>query len=1116
MMRRFLGGFSIGVLSVFLTAGLAWAQLSTAQLSGRITDQSAAVLPGVTVTATQTATGFTRSDVTDSNGSYVLSNLPPGPYRLEVSLSGFRSYVQTGIVLQVAGSPAINVVLSVGTLEESVTVEGAAPLVDVQSSGISDVVRNEEILALPLNGRNAVELVMMSGAAVQVTTAPSRAVPGGLGVSVAGGQSFGVAYLLDGAMHNNPQDNLNLPFPFPDALQEFSVATSGLSAQHGMHSGAAVNAVTKSGTNRITGNAFEFVRDRRFNAKNPFAQIGPNGKRVDDGLKRNQFGGTLGGPLVQNRLFFFGAFQGTTVRQQPAANIAWVPTPAMLAGDFTAFASPACNGGRQIALRGGFENNRVNPSQFSRAALNMTGRLPTTTDPCGQVTYSQAKDSNELQYLGRIDYQRTSDHTIFGRYMATSATQPIPMRDGDTVLSLFDAANNAGLLGLDALAHSLAIGDTRVFGPNTVNSIRFSFNRSAVSRLAPETFEPHDLGSDVYSYSPHVMWVRVQGAFEAQNQGPSRFLTNASQLSDDYTVVRGSHQVSLGASAAYWRYYFETQARSGGFWIFTGGLTGLGLSDFLMGRVGRLEHGGPAILPMDQWYMGLYGQDTWRATSRLTINAGLRWEPYFGQNVTSGAVYNFSRENFRNNVRSQAFVNAPAGLLYPGDSGFPPGKRGLYTQWLNFSPRLGLGWDVSGNGKTAVRTSYGLTYDFPNAEYQLINANSPPYGNRSIVEDPPGGFDRPYAHLGGDPHPILTNRNTQFLPYGAYGATDPNINSPRIQQWNVTIEQQLGTAWQVAASYIGSHTDRLWEQVAINPGVFLGLGPCTLQGVFYATCTTNANLNQRRAFSLSGENPAAAALLGNMDIHQAVGTQDYKGLKLSFQRRAGDGVSLSGNYTVSRCFGDPALQTGGFPQIANGYTNPADPSFDRGICDQDRTHLGTLVAGVRTPRIDNGALRAAFSDWRISGIFSARSGQPLNVIAGQDRAFTGIQNQRVDQVLSNPYGKKTLNDWLNPAAFALPAPGTLGNFRRNSVRAPGYRSIDLALSRLVPFGASRTVELRVETFNLLNTFNWGAPIAGPIQGGRITDTNFSAGTFGRVTSVAGTPRVLQFGVKYGF
>ena len=1115
-MECFARVLSIGVLSFLLTGVSASAQLSTAQLSGRVTDESGAVLPGVSVTALQIETGFTRSDVTDGNGSYVLSNLPPGPYRFEVSLAGFRTYVQTGIVLQVAASPVINAALSVGALEESVTVEAAAPLVDVQSSGISDVVQNEEILALPLNGRNAVELVMVAGAAVQVTNAASRAVPGGMGISVAGGQSFGVAYLLDGATHNNPQDNLSLPFPFPDALQEFSVATSGLNAQHGMHSGAAVNAVTKSGTNRIAGNMFEFVRDRRFNAKNPFAQIGPDGKPTDDGLHRNQFGGTLGGPIVQNKLFFFGAVQGTTVRQQPAANLARVPTAAMLAGDFSTVASPACNGGRQIALRGGFVNNRIDPSQFSRAALNMVKFLPATTDPCGEVTYSQRKDSNEWQYIGRVDYQRTADETIFGRYMATQASVPNPMREGDSVLSLFDAANNAGLQGMDGLAHSLALGDTRVFGANSVNSLRFSFNRSAVSRFSPDTFDPYDLGSDVYSYAPHVMWMRVQGAFEVQNQGNSRFLTNASQVSDDFTLVRGDHQLSFGANAAYWKYYFQTHARSGGFWIFTGQLTGLGLSDLLTGRVGRLEHGGPAILPMDQWYVGLYAQDTWRATPRVTLNYGLRWEPYFGQNVTSGAVYNFSRDNFRNNVGSQAFVNAPAGLLYPGDPGFPPGQRGLYPQWLNFSPRVGLGWDVSGNGRTALRASYGLTYDFPNAEYQLINANSPPYGNRSLVEDPPGGFDRPYAHIGGDPHPILTNRDTRFLPYGAYGATDPHINSPRVQQWNVTIERQLGTVWQVAASYIGSHSDRLWEQVAINPGVFLGLGPCTLQGVLYPTCSNNANLNQRRVFSLSGENPAAAALLGNMDIHEAVGTQDYKGLKLSFQRRAAAGVSLSGNYTVSRCFGDPALQTGGFPQIANGYTNPDDFTFDRGLCDQDRTHIAVFVAGIETPQMANRALRAAFSDWRISGILNTRSGQPLNVIAGQDRTFSGIQNQRVDQVLDNPYGsKKTPNDWLNPAAFALPAPGTLGNFTRNSVRAPGYWSVDLALSRHVSLGP-RTLELRVETFNLFDTFNWGAPIAGPIQGGRITDTNFSSPAFGRVTTIAGTPRIMQFGVKYGF
>jgi hypothetical protein len=266
-------------------------------------------------------------------------------------------------------------------------------------------------------------------------------------------------------------------------------------------------------------------------------------------------------------------------------------------------------------------------------------------------------------------------------------------------------------------------------------------------------------------------------------------------------------------------------------------------------------------------------------------------------------------------------------------------------------------------------------------------------------------------------------------------------------------------------------------------------------------------------FSLNNENPAAARLIGNLDIHMAEGSQAYRGLKMSFQRRAGTGVSLSGNYTLSRCFGDPAFQTGGFPQIANGYTDPANPKFDRGTCDQDRTHIAVFTAGAQVPRFDNTAARLALSDWRVSGIFSARSGQPLNVIAGQDRAFSGIQNQRVDQILPNPYGDKTLNNWLNPAAFALPALGTLGNFKRNSVRAPGFRTLDVAISRLVPFGASRNLELRIETFNLLNTFNWGPP--GLINADR-THVNFSSGAFGRITTMAGAPRIMQFGVKYGF
>src|SRR5436190_4093946 len=340
----------LGFLLLLPSAVLA--QLSTGQISGRITDDSGAVLPGVTVTVVQTETGQTRTTVTDASGLYVLPNLATGPYRLEAALQGFRTYAQTGIVLQVAATPSINVVLGIGNLEQTVSVEAAAPIVDVQSAGISDVVDNEKIVELPLQGRQVTDLIVLAGAAVQTGTVGSRNFPGGVNISVAGGVPTGVGYLLDGATHNSPQSNVNLPMPFPDALQEFRVQTSGLSAQNGMHAAASVNAITKSGTNNFHGNGFEFLRDHRLNAKSPFAVI-KDGKRQDDGLQRHQFGGTIGGPIARDKLFFFGGYQGTALRFRPADQIAFVPTASMLAGDFTAFAAPSCNNGRPVNLAAG-------------------------------------------------------------------------------------------------------------------------------------------------------------------------------------------------------------------------------------------------------------------------------------------------------------------------------------------------------------------------------------------------------------------------------------------------------------------------------------------------------------------------------------------------------------------------------------------------------------------------------------------------------------------------------------------------------------------------------------------------------------------------------------------
>src|SRR5438093_2540890 len=357
------------VLLIIFSALSIWGQ-ATAQISGTVKDQTGAVLPGVEVTATQTDTGITRTTVTNETGSYALLNLALGPYRLEASLPGFRTYRQTGIVLQVNSNPVINLVLEIGQVTEQVEVQANAALVDTRSAAVGTVMENQRILELPLNGRQVTDLITLSGAATQtVANNADRQMPSSVTISVAGGLSTGTVYLLDGANHNDSYGNANLPLPFPDALQEFKVETSVLSAQNGMYSGASVNSVTKSGTNNFHGDLFEFVRNDLFNARNYFST-------THSTLKRNQFGATMGGPIKQNKLFFFGGFQGTTLRTDPANNKAFVPTPAMLAGDFTTFASAACNAGRSITLRAPFANNRIDPSLFSKPAVLVANQLP--------------------------------------------------------------------------------------------------------------------------------------------------------------------------------------------------------------------------------------------------------------------------------------------------------------------------------------------------------------------------------------------------------------------------------------------------------------------------------------------------------------------------------------------------------------------------------------------------------------------------------------------------------------------------------------------------------------------------------------------------------------------
>src|SRR5688572_9316015 len=497
-MRRVLRHLFHGAVVVLLASAIVQGQAgSTAQVTGTVRDQSGGVLPGVDVTVMQTDTGFTRSAVTDENGNYTLTNLPIGPYRLQATLSGFRAYQQTGIGLQVGSNPVIPVAMALGELTETVSVEAAAPLVETRSTSIGQVIENERIEELPLNGRNSADLIEIAGAVVRTEASSSRSVQGasgGVGYSVAGGQAFGVAYLLDGAIHNNPYDNFNLPLPFPDALQEFRVETSSQNAQNGFHSGASVNAVTKSGTNLFHGDAFEFARHHRFNATNPFNAVDrATGERRDDGLKRNQFGGTIGGPIVRDRLFFFGAYQGTKTDERPSEDVRFVPTAAMLAGDFTQVASAACNTRGAITLGAPFAGNRIDPALFSPAAVQIAQRLPQSTHPCGRVSVTNPRSIDELQAIGRIDFLLSQDHTFFGRYMATTYTFEPPFIESANVLS-------TRLGGRDNLAQSVAMGDSMVLSNSVVNNLRFAFNRSAVHRTHANFFGVDDVGIRSFSY----------------------------------------------------------------------------------------------------------------------------------------------------------------------------------------------------------------------------------------------------------------------------------------------------------------------------------------------------------------------------------------------------------------------------------------------------------------------------------------------------------------------------------------------------------------------------------------------------------------------------------------
>jgi carboxypeptidase family protein len=1094
-MKKALFAVFAATLALTLTTVDIWAQ-ATAQITGTVKDQTGAVLPGVEVTATQTDTGIARTAVTNETGSYVLPNLAIGPYRMEAALPGFRTYVQTGIVLQVNDNPVINPTLEVGQVSEQVQVEANATQVETRSVGVGQVVENARILDLPLNGRQVIDLVGLAGGTVPapVNNGNSRDSFTSTQFSVAGGLNAGITYTLDGAHHQNPQDNSYLAMPFPDALQEFKLETSGSSADKGMKTAGAVSLVTKSGTNQFHGDLFEFVRNGKFNARNAFAT-----RR--DTIKRNQFGGTIGGPIKENKLFFFAGYQGTTIRQDPSDDTAFVPTAAMLAGDFTAFASAACNAGRSITLSAPFVGNRINPALFSKPALKLTSKLPVTQDPCGKVIYGSPVKTNDHQVVGKIDYQLSSNHSIFGRYLVEGKKTP----------ASFDLNNNPLSLGtqVNALAQAFTIGDTRLYGPTMVNSFRLTANRIADGKFEPNSMKeanigPTGLGVQAFAYSPYTSNFNVTGGFSfSSHGGGTRSAIFAA--SDDFSIVHGDHQMAFGGNSS----LMYANSYSGQYhfpFVFNGQKTNLGMADFLMGYVSTTSNGPVAPKNKRANTVSVYASDVWKVNQRWTLSYGVRWEPYLPILDLKGGPIHYDHDAFVKGIKSTVFDTTPPGVFFPGDPGFH-GKEGQDIKWTNFSPRLGFAWDVNGDGRTSIRASAGRFYDFPHTQYQNL-ATAAPYFPRFAVNDVDLEF--PWRNYpGGDPFPLpygsAVGRNAPWVPFSLVNVI--SYDSPNMQatQWNLTIQKQVAD-WVVSAGYLGTHTIHIWSTKQSNPSVFLGTGPCTLNGVQYSTCSTTANADQRRVLML--ENPAKGQFYGYMPTIDTGGTASYNGMILSASRRAARGVTLNANYTWSHCITDPSGETVAIGTSSN--TGWIDRSLERGNCataSSDRRHILNVSGVASTPQFSNTTLRAVASNWRFSPIVKVMTGSYLNITTSTDRALNGTPGQKVNQILEDPYGDKTVGFYLNAKAFAQPATGTVGTIGRNSIVGPGLWQFDLALSRTFQLREQQKLEFRADAFNVTNSFHPGNPTV-----------NLNSGNFGQITSTAtgGDPRIMQFALKYIF
>ena len=1079
--------FSVFAVLVALPFGVN-GQVTTATIIGSLADPDGGQVPNAQVTARNVDTGLTRTVMSGEDGSYRIEFLPVGKYSIEITVStGFKKAFRNDIVLQVNDTARVDFTLEVGQVNETVTITDETPQINTSSAELGRTVESKEIENLPLVERNVFALLDLTPGVQSnntgVATASAATNNNVLGFPeqrtiINGGTDGGtgsVSYYLDGGINMTNLRNTGNVAPNPEAIQEFKVTTNSYNAEYGRFASGIINLLTKSGTNRFRGSLYEFVRNDAFNA-NDYASVVERAP-----YRRNQFGGSIGGPIIKDRTFFFGTYSGLRQTTNRFLNNAIVPTDLERIGDFsqsTGTKPKDPNTGTTLTNATFFANGIIPTNRLDPVALKIINDyIPKANLPNNRWQGNVPLPYNTNEYLIKIDHQINEPHRLSFTYFNTAGSQTVFPGSGN----LPWATQN-----FKWQQHNANLSEVWVISPNKINQLWLTYTRNFGGRLNVPDTTLEDLGSSFSTQGVGSLpQITVSGFFTLTNAigGPTAG-TNLYALRDVFSWNIGKHSLKLGGEFSLNKDIQDTLLNNYGVFTFNNTATGNALADFLMGIPSGLTQDAPVTALTNTWYTALFVQDDIRATSKLNLNLGLRWD--FQTAPTD------PQNRFTNYVPGQqSIVNplAPVGALFFGDPGVERG--GIPNSYKHFSPRLGFAYDPFGDGKTSIRGAIGLFYGSISGNEWGNMTNFQPWSTRlsftNLNRRGTGAtLSNPYNNYsGGAPFPY----NGSFTNGGGFFAVSPNFEFPRTLQMNFSVQRQITQSLTVGAAYVRSAARKLPFGRDLN------------YPVVNATATTaGANVLARRP------NPAFGAVTV-LDSDQEA---DYEGLQITSSMRLNKLFSYNGFYTLSKTTSSVQLHNNTVLGLAQNFNNL---DAEKGAADTDQRHVFSMSFNFQ-PDFYNGSnwfLKGLINGWSISPIVKIRSGKPFTVTNGNvDANLDGTGGTDRARLIGDPYlANPTAALWFNTAAFAQNAVvtgvATDGTSPRNFLYGPGYRVVDLALSRDFKIGERYKLRLRGEGTNVFNMVNLGDP-GSSVSGG----SNFG------VIRTGGAMRVLHFGARFTF